>query len=315
MPRKLRIEYPGATYHVISRGNYRKDLFGDRGTCESFESAIFETADRCGWKLFAYVIMRNHYHLAVETPEANLVDGMRWLQSTFATRFNRFMNESGHVFQGRYKSIIVSEDRPLLGLIDYIHLNPVRARLCSIDQLRNHAFSSYPKYWERSLRSGLQRSRMLSFCGMPDTPAGMELYEQRLKLVDEGDPEKHDLMSKEYCKGWFVGTNEAKQKLASELEDANPFAVWDGADMRELNELRWERLVQEELTRAGKSEAFVIADSKGAAWKVEIAKRLRRETTARNQWIADRLCMGHPNYVSNLVNRDHIHPIGGADGE
>ena len=92
MPRKQRIEYPGAVYHIISRGNYRKDLFTHAKTAEAFERTIFEAAERCGWKLYAYVIMSNHYHLAIETPEPNMVEGMRWLQSTFATRFNRFRN-------------------------------------------------------------------------------------------------------------------------------------------------------------------------------------------------------------------------------
>jgi REP element-mobilizing transposase RayT len=100
MPRKQRIEYPGAVYHIISRGNYRKELFLHEKTGEAFERTIFEAAERCGWKLYAYVIMSNHYHLVIETPEPNLVEGMKWLQSTFATRFNRLYNERGHVFQG-----------------------------------------------------------------------------------------------------------------------------------------------------------------------------------------------------------------------
>ena len=80
--------------------------------------------------------MSNHYHLVIETPESNLVEEMKWLQSTFATRFNRFRNERGHVFQGgRCKSILIGEDRPLLGLINYVYLNPVGAKLCSIDDL------------------------------------------------------------------------------------------------------------------------------------------------------------------------------------
>ena len=77
-----------------------------------------------------------------ETPQANLVEGMRWLQSIFVTRFNRFRNERGHVFQGRYKSLLVNEDHPLLGLINYIHLNPVRAKLCTVDDLKGYSLKS-----------------------------------------------------------------------------------------------------------------------------------------------------------------------------
>ena len=91
MPRKQRVEFPGAVYHIISRGNYRKDLFTDFKTTEAFEKALFETVHRCEWKLYAYVIMSNHYHLAVETPEPNLVAGMKWLQGPSPLALTAFM--------------------------------------------------------------------------------------------------------------------------------------------------------------------------------------------------------------------------------
>ena len=141
MPRKQRIEYPGAIYHVISRGNYRKELFLRQNTGEAFERCLFEVVDGCGWKLHAYVIMSNHFHLVVETPEPNLVVGMKWLQSTFATRFNRLRKERGHVFQGRYKAILIGSDRPLLGLVDYVLLNPVRAKICTLPELKSYTLS------------------------------------------------------------------------------------------------------------------------------------------------------------------------------
>jgi putative transposase len=113
MARKLRLEFAGACYHVLNRGNYRRDLFAGKGAAESFESCLFEAAVRFGWKLHAYVIMRNHFHLAVETPEPNLSDGMRWLQATWAARFNRFRGETGRPFQGRYKGLHVEPGHAL----------------------------------------------------------------------------------------------------------------------------------------------------------------------------------------------------------
>lgn len=123
--------------------------------------------------------MSNHYHLAVQTPEPNLAEGMRWLQSTFATRFNRFRNERGHVFQGRYKSLLINEDRPLLGLINYIHLNPVRAKLCTVDELKGYERSSYPKYFKRNVEAPLDRTTLLQLCDLPGTLGGMDaqIYE------------------------------------------------------------------------------------------------------------------------------------------
>src|SRR5438105_8111243 len=105
MARKLRLEYPGAIYHVINRGNYRHWIFTEEGTRAAFETCLFECCRRSQWLLHAFVVMSNHYHLALETPLGNLVAGMQWLQATFANRFNRFRKEHGHLFQGRYKGL------------------------------------------------------------------------------------------------------------------------------------------------------------------------------------------------------------------
>jgi len=303
MPRKQRIEYAGACYHIISRGNYRKDLFADPNTAGAFEKTIFETVERCGWKLYAHVIMSNHYHLAIETPEPNLVVGMKWLQGTFATRFNRFKRETGHVFQGRYKALVVEESRPLLGLIDYIHLNPVRAGICQIERLKSFDLSSYPKYWKKIPAQGLDRETLLALVDASDSVAGMRKYKRHLELCEEQDPKKGDELFKNYCRGWFIGSKEAKKELAKELSQQHPHVDWDGVDIKQLNEHKWEGMVIRGLKKRKKTARHIESDLKGASWKIEIAKRLRKETTASNVWIAERLNMGHPNRVSNAINQ------------
>ncbi len=305
MPRKRRVEYPGAVYHVISRGNYRKELFLEQKTGEAFEKALLETVERCGWKLHAYVVMSNHFHLAVETPNPNLVEGMKWLQSTFATRFNRFRDERGHVFQGRYKSILLSEDRPLLGLVDYIHLNPVRAGICSFAGLTDYKLSSYPKYLKRSVPAGLCRGDFLSILGLPDTPSGMRGYAKRLEFCAENDPEKREELDKRYCRGWFIGSKEEKKELGAKLEKLYPDADWEGVDLKELKQAKWESLSVRLLADAGKNESDIRKDAKGADWKARVARELRTRTTASNPWIARRLNMGHPSRISNLIRDSH----------
>ena len=99
MARKLRLEFPGACYHVINRGNYKRAIFGADGTAGSFEKALFEGCESYNWRLHAYVIMKNHFHLALESPEPNLSSGMKWLQGTFAVRFNRYFGKIGRPFQ------------------------------------------------------------------------------------------------------------------------------------------------------------------------------------------------------------------------
>jgi len=125
MARKLRLEFPGACYHVINRGNYRTDIFRTEKTKSAFVSCLFEACEKSGWLLHAFVVMRNHYPLALETPDGNLVSGMKWLQVTFANRFNSWRQERGHVFQGRYKALLVEEGDPVgIG----VPLHPLESR-------------------------------------------------------------------------------------------------------------------------------------------------------------------------------------------
>ena len=120
MARKLRLESEGGIYHVISRGNYRAPVFRADKTKAAFLNCLDEACAKTGWRVHAWCLMSNHYHLAVETPRANLVEGMRWLQGTFSVRFNRLRQESGHLFQGRYKSLLVDPVGGLGPLCHYI---------------------------------------------------------------------------------------------------------------------------------------------------------------------------------------------------
>ena len=131
MARKLRIEAEEAVYHVIARGNYRADVFATEASKAAFLRCLDEACIKAGWQVHAWCVMSNHYHLCLRTPQANLVEGMRWLQATFSVRFNRFRGEQGHVFQGRYKALLV-EPEAVGAVCHYIHLNPVRAHLVEV---------------------------------------------------------------------------------------------------------------------------------------------------------------------------------------
>lgn len=131
MSRRLRLEFPGALYHVTSRGNARQAIFLDDGDREHFLSRLAGEVDVSGWRCHAYCLMGNHYHLLLETPEANLARGMRRLNSAYAGAFNRRHGRVGHLFQGRYHAILVEKETYLLEVARYIVLNPVRAGLAS----------------------------------------------------------------------------------------------------------------------------------------------------------------------------------------
>src|SRR6266567_6545924 len=107
MARPLRIQYPGAVYHVMARGNHGQEIFQDERDRECFVQTLGEACEKSGWKIHAYVLMGNHYHLLVETPESNLVSGMKWVQGAYTQRYNSRHRLGGHLFQGRYKAVIV----------------------------------------------------------------------------------------------------------------------------------------------------------------------------------------------------------------
>lgn len=303
MARKPRIQYPGALYHVISRGNYRKDLFTIGKTGEQFEKALFEVCQRCGWKLHAYVIMSNHYHLALETPKGNLVEGMRWLQGTFGNRFNKFTGERGHVFQGRYKALLVEPGRSLLGLVNYIHLNPVRAKLVTVEQLKQFTLSSYPKLFKRKVSDPLVRKDFLSECTLPDSLAGIRRYSERLILQEEGDPTKKDQLHKKYVKGWAVASDVYKKQLHKDFEKMDVAKDWGGRELQELNEMGYEKRIRSWMRKHRKTQKHITRDKKSADWKIALARELRTQTSATNPWIAQRLNMGDPSNVSRHVNQ------------
>jgi len=194
-----------------------------------------------------------------------------------------------------------------LGLVDYIHLNPVRARICPLSELKDYALSSYPKYFRRKVRGGLCREEFLSILGEPDSLAGMRRYAKHLELLEEGDPKRRDALTKRYCRGWFIGAKEEKSALEEDLRERHPDVVWAGSEFKELNEAMWEALVANALLAANKSEADVQTEAKGAIWKAAIARKLRVQTTAGNPWIAKRLNMGHPSRVTNLIREAMTH--------
>lgn len=127
MARQLRLEFAGALYHLTARGNERQEIFRDNGDRQHFLAVLAREVRQLRWRLHAYCLMGNHYHLLVETPEPNLARGMKRLNSVYSQRFNQHHNRVGHLFQGRYHSVLVQKESYLLELSRYIVLNPVRA--------------------------------------------------------------------------------------------------------------------------------------------------------------------------------------------
>jgi len=153
MARPLRIEYPGAYYHVMNRGNRREDIFLTNKDRQGFVDALADSCDTYSIKLITYVLMDNHFHLLVQTPQANLSEFMRHFLVTYTVRFNLRNGCTGHVFQGRFKSLLVDEDEYLLPLSRYIHLNPIRSKRfkdadipTKTEYLKEYSWSTFAGY-------------------------------------------------------------------------------------------------------------------------------------------------------------------------
>lgn len=148
MARQLRIEYPGAFYHVTSRGNERKEIFRSKKDREQFLHYLETAKERYGGMIHTYCLMNNHYHLLLETPRGNLSQVMRHINGAYTTYFNVKRKRFGHLFQGRYKAILIDVDEYAKELSRYIHLNPVRAGVVSRPE--EYEWSSYRNYIGKS---------------------------------------------------------------------------------------------------------------------------------------------------------------------
>ncbi|MBI2928028.1 MAG: transposase [Verrucomicrobia bacterium] len=303
MARKLRVQYPGAIYHVMNRGDRREPIFKDDADRQRFLETFGEACAKAGWQVHAYCLMENHFHLVVETPQANLVAGMKWFLSTYTSRFIRRHKLFGHLFSGRYKALIVdgSGDGYLRTVCDYVHLNPVRAKLLTDEQpLSDYAWSSYPAYLQAPSKrpAWLRVDRLLGELGIGRDDAGgrrrfTEAMEERRGRDEPGE-------WKVVRRGWFLGGAALKEQLLEQM--AGTVSQHHGGEEKvETAEQKAGRNLAAELRERGWTEVELEQRRKTDATKVEIARRLRRETVMTLDSIAERLRMGCRHTVANCL--------------
>lgn len=303
MARKLRVEYAGAIYHVMNRGDRREPIFRDDADYRGFTETLGEACGKAAWQVHAYCLMLNHFHLVVETPQGNLVGGMKWFLGTYTNRFNRRHKLFGHVFSGRYKALIVdgSGDGYLKTVCDYVHLNPVRAKLLAPQQaLRDYPWSSYVEYLKAPNRrpEWLRVDRLLGEMRIArDTAAGRREYERQM---EERRSQEDGTKWKEIRHGWYLGSDAFKKELLAQMEGRMGPEHY-GVERRESQEEKAERVLQEELGRRKWREEVLAGRRKGDPEKIKIAQRLRTETLVSAAWIARRLQMGSVSYVNNRL--------------
>jgi putative transposase len=323
MARSIRIEYEGAYYHVMARGNRRGPIFLDEDDRCFFLATLGEACEMTGWRAHAWVLMGNHYHLFIRTPEANLVAGMKWLQNTYTRRFNVRNKEWGRLFGDRYKAVLVEGGSRYYyeTMLDYIHLNPVRAGLVSPDRKQSvldYRWSSMaggyalppakrPKWL--ACREGLEAF------GFADSAAGRRKMAERLdrRAVEESAercgvplvPEEADERCSHLRRGWYWGTQAFSEQMlsmaCSVIGKRRSRAYRSAAEHKAHGLQQAEAWLREGLCHAGLLEEDLARLNGSDPRKIALAIFLRRRTTVSNSWLAERLRMKSAANVSHRL--------------
>src|SRR6202142_1675025 len=277
MARKLRLEYPGAIYHVMNRGDRREPIFQDDKDRQFFLETLGEACAKADWQVHAYCLMGNHFHLVLETPQGNLVAGMKWFLGTYTSRFNRRHKLFGHLFSGRYKSLIVdgSGTGYLHTVCDYVHLNPVRAKLLKPEQrLQAYRWSSYGEYLKRPNQrpKWLRVDRLLGEMRIPkDSVAGRKQIERQMEERRQSEDAER---WKKLRRGWCFGEESFRAELLGQMRDQIG-AQHGGSERREAATAKAERLLSEELEQRGWTDEELARRRKADGERLDIAERLR----------------------------------------
>ena len=325
VPRSIRIEYPGALYHAMARGNRREAIFQDDDDRRYFLHTLSQACERTGWRVHAWVLMSNHYHLLIQTPEANLVAGMQWLQNTYTRRFNLRHQFWGRLFGDRYKAMPVEGGGYYYEtLLDYIHLNPVRARLLkpsSGQSVLDYPWSSVAggiALMPRQRPGWLAAEDALSAFACPDTAQGRRRWVARLDHlatacaapqqcgVPEPPPEADGRMS-HLRRGWYWGSQAFSERLMtlgeSVLKRQRNRNYRASQESRAHGESEALKLLAEGLQAAGLKKADLPSLPGSDVRKAAIAREIRRRTTIGMPWIAAHLAMRSPANASQQILR------------
>lgn len=323
MARSIRIEYAGAYYHVMARGNRREAIFLDDADRKFFLKCLAEACEKTGWRVHAWVLMGNHYHLLLETPEANLVEGMKWLQNTVTRRFNVRHRQWGRLFGDRYKAVLVEGENAqyYTTLWDYIHLNPARAGLVKPGKsILDYKWSSVAGGY--ALLPGqrpkwLAAEQGLAVLGYADTARGRRQMVAHLDRRAANEKKESGLVPRDeeadgrtshLGKGWYWGSQEFAERALKVAEAAlkkirrsrayrtSPESTAHGVE-------KAEELLAEGLRAAGLKKGDLEALYANDPRKAVLAKILWTTTTVSQGWIADKLRMKGPANVSLTLHR------------
>jgi len=316
MARQLRIEYEGAIYHVMSRGDRQEMIFEDNEDRLRFMKSLGDVCERADWKTHAYCLMGNHFHLVLETEKASLVSGMKWLLGTYTQRFNARHRVRGHLFSGRYKSLLVdgSDDYYLRVVCDYVHLNPLRAGMLEKGKsLADYPWSSFPEYLKPQIKRWphLRVDRLFGEHGIRhDNAKGRRefLAIMAQRCSQEGHAEEH--LWAGIRRGWKFGAEDFVERLAKYGKTGERKSDIHLTDvLNERMEEKAHRLIRAFLEKRKLEMEEFRNLRKGHPLKVRLAAKLRMNTTVTIAWIAKELNAGVPQTLWRALwvsSRKHI---------
>jgi putative transposase len=222
MSRPLRVEYPGAIYHVICRGNARQQIFRDDDDYQRLVDGLALTVGRYGWELFSFVLMPNHFHLFFRTPQPSLSRGMQYLASGYANWFAKRHRRPGHLLQGRFKSQLVEDESYFWSVSRYVHLNSVRGKRPLVSHPRDWPWSSYPGYASRRARVdwvayGFVYAAWQGDMGGHDPETAYRRYVER-GLTDEPENPFRDATG-----GWLLGSSKFVDQIRARVRQTGQY--------------------------------------------------------------------------------------------
>jgi len=296
------------TRPVMSRGARGEAIFDDDADRDLYLKTLGETCGRTGWLVHAYVLMGNHYHMLLETPEANLVAGMKWLLSTYTLRYNVRHRRHGHVFQGRYKAVMIdAEESGFTARVStYIHLNPLRAGL----------EKKAGEYLWSSLSVYLGRAKAPAWLEMERVYGSVEIdSRKRLEGREYGRYLNRVIRANARCKvrgdgwellrrGWCIGDDAFRARLLKAIGKKVAGAraeTYGGGAKRAHDERYADKLIQAGLSALGLKRTELAGLRKGEKRKQVMAWWLSRQTSAEGEWISRQLHMGHRTAVSKAA--------------
>jgi putative transposase len=217
MARPLRTAFPGAIYHVMSRGNARQVVFRDELDYQRMVDGLAQTVDRFGWELLSFVLIPNHFHLFLRTPRPNLSRGMQYLVSGYANWHAKRHRRPGHLFQGRFKNELIEDESYFWTVSRYVHLNPVRGKVPLAVHPRDWPWSSYRGYAQRRHRVEWVAYDLIYSAWRGEVGGGDPEAAYR-RFVEAGLTEPPENPLRHAVHGWLVGTEAFVARIRSQVQ-------------------------------------------------------------------------------------------------